>query len=417
MEKKSLKRLVQPASAVIAHQSLFRTVLFGSDSLMPRSPSAVRALEARIIEPAGGNHRAGPIMRRGNVDQSLCGGQAHAAETLYPAREPALKAVRRFVLVFAAGVGAVVCAALMPSWAYASCGSAVCAVNTHWNLQGFAPEPGLRLDLRYEYIDQDQPIAGSDKVAVGQVHRHHDEIRTINRNYLGTLDYTLNHNWGVAVTIPFLDRSHSHIHNHHGAQLLEQWNFGRLGDARVLGRYQMSAEEGDKPAFSFYGVNFGLKLPTGERKVRNAEGDRAERTLQPGTGTTDALLGAFYSRLLPNSDASWFVQVLWQKPLGDKEDYKPGPRLSLDAGYRYEATDRIGLMIQLNALYQKRDRGQQAEPEDTGGKFLFVSPGVGFAIAKGTQIYGFIQLPLYQYVNGVQLTADWSVVAGISSRF
>jgi hypothetical protein len=25
--------------------------------------------------------------------------------------------------------------------------------------------------------------------------------------------------------------------------------------------------------------------------------------------------------------------------------------------------------------------------------------------------------PLYQYVNGVQLTADWSAVAGISAQF
>lgn len=314
-------------------------------------------------------------------------------------------------------VGAVVCAVLIQSGAYASCGSAVCAVNTHWNLQGFAPEPGLRLDLRYEYIDQDQPMAGGDKVAVGQIHRHHDEIRTINRNYLGTLDYTFNRNWGVSVIVPFVDRSHSHIHNHHGVQLLERWNFNRLGDARLLGRYQLDSEDSEKPAFSFYGINFGLKLPTGVRDVRNAEGDRAERTLQPGTGTTDALLGAFYSRWLPNADSAWFVQTLWQKPLNDKEDYRPGARLSLDVGYRYEATDRVGLMIQLNALYRGRDRGSQAESEDTGGKFLFVSPGVGYAIAKGTQIYGFVQLPLYQYVNGVQLTADWSAVVGITTRF
>jgi len=33
------------------------------------------------------------------------------------------------------------------------------------------------------------------------------------------------------------------------------------------------------------------------------------------------------------------------------------------------------------------------------------------------QLYGFVQLPLYQYVNGVQLTADWAVAAGISARF
>jgi len=39
----------------------------------------------------------------------------------------------------------------------ASCGTAFCMVNTNWNVQGVWTEPGLRLDLRFEYIDQDQP--------------------------------------------------------------------------------------------------------------------------------------------------------------------------------------------------------------------------------------------------------------------
>jgi hypothetical protein len=33
------------------------------------------------------------------------------------------------------------------------------------------------------------------------------------------------------------------------------------------------------------------------------------------------------------------------------------------------------------------------------------------------QLYAFYQHALYQYVNGVQLTANWSAVAGISARF
>jgi len=28
-----------------------------------------------------------------------------------------------------------------------------------------------------------------------------------------------------------------------------------------------------------------------------------------------------------------------------------------------------------------------------------------------------VQVPLYQNVNGVQLTADWSIAAGLSHRF
>ena len=301
--------------------------------------------------------------------------------------------------------------------ALASCGASFCMVNTNWNLQGFAPEAGFRVDLRYEYIDQDQLRSGRDRVAPGQIPRHHDEIRTINRNLLTEIDYTFNRDWGVAATVPIVDRNHSHIHNHGGAQLLEQWAFTRVGDIRVLGRRQWMTEEGATRRLSFYGINFGVKLPTGDKDVHNINGDRAERSLQPGSGTTDLLLGGYYSGVLPAADSSWFLQGLLRQPLNSREDYKPGRRVTLDLGYRYEASESIGLMIQLNALYRGKDSGVQAEPADTGGRFLFVSPGISYAMTKSTQLYAFIQKPLYQHVNGVQLTADWSAVIGVSARF
>jgi hypothetical protein len=273
------------------------------------------------------------------------------------------------------------------------------------------------MDLRYEYINQDQLRSGTDKVAVGQIPRDHDEIKTINRNYVATLDYTINDQWGVSATVPWVDRSHSHFDNDTGTPVLEQWDFARLGDIRVLGRYQLRSENREHASLSYYGLNFGLKLPTGKWDLVNSDDEAAERSLQPGTGTTDALLGAYYSQLLGHSNSSWFVQAMWQAPLNSRDDYRPGRRLGIDLGYRYEASDRIGLMIQLNALYKGRDSGAQAEPEDSGGNFLFVSPGISIAVSKAFQLYGFVQLPLYQYVNGVQLTADWSVVAGISARF
>ena len=300
--------------------------------------------------------------------------------------------------------------------ARASCGAAFCMVNTSWNVQGALTEPGLRFDLRYEYINQDQPMSGSNKVGVGQIRQHHDEVRTINRNWLATVDYAFNNQWGVSATLPFLDRSHAHIHNHQGQQLSETWNFTRIGDLRVLGRRQWQSESRAAQRHDFYGINFGLKLPTGIQDLRNAEGALAERTLQPGTGTADLLLGAYYRRVL-GSGSSWFVDGLMQVPTDPHDNFKPGTRVSLDLGYRHEVSDRLGLMIQLNALYKDRDHGSDAEPLNSGGKFLFLSPGVSYVIAKNVQLYVFLQLPLYQYVNGIQLTADWAAVIGVSTRF
>jgi hypothetical protein len=300
--------------------------------------------------------------------------------------------------------------------AAASCGTAFCMVNTSWNVQGAWTEPGARLDLRVEYIDQDQPRAGSREVVVGEIRKHHDEIRTVNRNWLATYDYAVSQEWGVSATLPLVDRDHAHIHNHMGAQLHDRWNFTELGDLRVLGRRQWRAESVEAQRLDFYGANFGLKLPTGKDDVENDNGNLAERTLQPGTGTTDLLLGGYFRRML-GSGNSWFVDALLQLPLNTHDGFRPGARVSIDAGYRWEAADRLGLMLQLNYLHRRRDRGAEAEAADSGGDALFASPGASYALTDHLQVYGFLQLPLYQYVNGVQLTADWAVVAGFSAKF
>jgi hypothetical protein len=308
-------------------------------------------------------------------------------------------------------------AAAFAGAAHASCGSAFCMVNTNWNTQGVWTEPGARFDLRYEYINQDQPRAGRDKVAVGEIPADHDEVQTVNRNYFATLDYGFNDSWGASLTLPVVDRQHRHIHHDEGEALEEAWDFTELGDVRVQGRYQFPTIQDNPEKFRFSGVTFGLKLPTGKYDVANDDGDVAERSLQPGSGTTDLLIGAYYHEALPLANSSWFVQAQAQLPMNSRADYRPGKQLGIDLGYRYDATDKLGLMLQLNYHVKDRDSGAEAEPEDSGSRNVSLSPGVSYAFAKGAQIYAFLQKPIYQSVNGVQLTAEWSAVAGISANF
>lgn len=306
----------------------------------------------------------------------------------------------------------------MPAQAPASCGSAFCSINTSWDVQGGWSEPGARLDLRYEAITQDRPRSGSDAIAFGQVRRHHDEVSTRNRNWLATFDYAFNADWGLSVSAPLVDRRHVHIHNHQGEQLPEAWDFRAAGDVRVLGRYRLaSSESRDPPGAGATGLNVGLKLPTGRIDVRNGEGELAERSLQPGTGTTDALLGAYTAYGLPLHNLSWFAQGMLQLPLNARAGYRPGRRLGIDTGLRYDLGEQWSLMLQLNALIRGRDRGVEAEPLDTGGSSLWIGPGASYAATSDVRIYGFLQLPLAQHVNGVQITARKAAVIGMSARF
>ncbi|HXM84099.1 MAG TPA: transporter [Burkholderiales bacterium] len=311
-----------------------------------------------------------------------------------------------------------VASALIAMQAQASCGSAFCMVDTNWSMQGVTTAPGTRLDLRYEYINQDRAQNGRHRIAVGEILRDHDEVQTVNRNWVGTLDHNFDGTWAITATLPVVHRTHFHIQNNDdGTQTPESWKFTEAGDLRLLGRYQFAPQESAEHTLGQAGLYFGLKLPTGSFKVKNAEGELAERTLQPGTGTTDAMLGAFWRQALPLKDFSWFAQGLIQVPLNAREDYRPGQRINLDAGVRYEAGEKVALLVQANALIRGRDSGAQAEPEDSGGRSLWLSPGVSYAVTKSMQAYAFFQLPLYQFVNGAQLVAERSLVIGVSTRF
>jgi hypothetical protein len=309
-------------------------------------------------------------------------------------------------------------ALFIPGQAVASCGAAFCLVNTNWSVQGVWNKPGLRADLRYEYIDQDQPRTGTRDIAVGEIQHHHDEVRTINRNLFATFDYGFTQSLGASLVVPWVDRKHEHIHNHRGAALPESWNFSEFGDIRLTGRYQILA--GEKPesaTLSFAGVTAGVKLPTGKTDIENGEGAVAERTLQPGTGTTDALLGAYYRQAIGQRSLSWFVQANALLPLNSHDNFRPGKQFLADLGARWEATNKLALLLQLNAHWKGRDSGSEAEPEDSGSRMVSVSPGLTFAFTPQVQVYAFVQLPVYQYVNGVQLVANRSYAVGASLQF
>lgn len=306
--------------------------------------------------------------------------------------------------------------AVLAGQAQASCGSAFCSINTDWGAGTVGLNEGSTLDVRYERIRQDQPRTGSRRIGVGEIRRHHDEVRTLNQNLVASFSHTFASGWGVSVTAPFVERDHLHLHNHRGAVLPEEWSFRKFGDVRVTGRYQTFLP-GPDTAPRIAGAFLGLKLPTGKTDVANAGGDQAERTLQPGTGTTDLIAGAIYHQQIAGSNAAWFAQVQTQLPLNKHDDFRPGAQVALDLGYAHPLTQRLSGLIQLNAAAKRRDRGANAEPADSGGHSVFLSPGLSYKLGESWNLYGYYQHPLYQHVNGVQLTARKAVVLGVSTRF
>jgi predicted porin len=318
---------------------------------------------------------------------------------------------------FIARMSIVVISMLAITGASANCGSAFCSINTNAEIQ-YDSEPGLSLNLRYEFVDLDQPRQGKDKVGAQGEPGGHDELETTNHNLVLGLDYVFDPNWGVGVQIPYLKRKHAHIHNPDEDGIAageeaerEEWNFSGVGDARVIGRYQFAL---DKFTVGGHG---GVKLPTGERNGTNDQGEAAERTLQLGTGSIDLIVGLFAKGAVADTPLRWFAQTQWQHAIATKDDFRAGDEITIDLGLRYLFTEAFAANLQLNNRYKRRDSGANAEPDESGGKYVYLSPGLSYAFASGFQVYGYVQVPLYQNVNGVQLTQSTSYVAGVSYRF
>jgi hypothetical protein len=260
-----------------------------------------------------------------------------------------------------------------------------------------------------EYIHQDQVRSGTHKsVGVG----HHQEVETYNRNGVLGLSHAFAPDWNVSIQMPVVSREHLHIHHHHGVPLPERWDFTALGDVRVLAHWRLDAAR--SPHDSAYGLIGGVKLPTGSIDERNSDGTAAERSLQPGSGSTDLIAGGFVSGHLTQAD--WHTQLRWQHAVSERQDYRPGDQIGLDAGLRYPLGG-VHALAQINLLWRGHDRGANAEPNDSGGRFVYFSPGAAVPLGKATQIYGLVQLPLYQNVRGTQLTADWAATLGLTMRF
>ncbi len=307
---------------------------------------------------------------------------------------------------------AISCAPLL---ADASCGSAFCNLNTDWDIQSVSVKQGVRLDLRAEYIKQDALRHGTHQTQPAGVVDEHDEVRTINRNYLATVDWNINEDWGITFKLPFISRSHEHIFNLDNVLCgfypeLEQWNFSGIGDIQTTARYRFYHDERSNA-----GVRFGLKLPTGDIREKNSAGEQAERSLQPGTGSVDTILGAYYN--YHEGNIGWFAQGAWQQAINERDHFKPGYKVNADLGVSYSATPDLSLMLQLNLQHKSNDTGSNAEPTESGGHSLGLSPGISYRITDNTHVYGFVQTPIYQFVRGTQLTSDWSAAVGVSTSF
>jgi len=283
-----------------------------------------------------------------------------------------------------AGAAVLLCLAA-PAAEACACGCGVFEVGAG---SAMLPAATTSVFLKYDFLDQDRNWSGTRSAPADD----NDDKRVQTGFFTIGGQYRVDEHWAVQIELPVWDR----LFKTDTGSGVGSFRHTALGDIRLTGSYSWN-ESG-----AATGVLFGLKLPSGDFGYAPFD-----RDVSIGTGSTDALLGLYHSGPLSEDGRFvWYGHVLWDKPLAAQDGYMPGSEFDAAAGFYYAgfALGEVGIAPMLQGLLsaRARDGGIAADRPDTGYTRLFLSPGLEFSRGAWS-LYGSVQFPVYQNVNGNQL--------------
>jgi hypothetical protein len=339
-----------------------------------------------------------------------------------------------FNLLIALVIALMFVAALKISPAAASCGATSCFLVI--GSQAGVPQEGmLTANLIYNYVNQGDLLDGTtgiipevDTANRRMIPNHHLETRTINQVYTLDLNYGLTDRFALALTIPYIVRSHRHFH-FHGGQAIEPSLFtdNGLGDIRVTAKYNVLPTIRNLLVFGL-----GVDLPTGKTDtLTNAGGSGPEEpSIQLGRGQV-GLVGSVYQtyELIPHR-LGQFSSVIYRHTFKNNVGYQYGDDYLLAAGLNLLVLEKFTLTGQFNYRYVVHDNFSSTlsspGPDNTliadrfvpttGSTMLAFSPGVTWHIRNGTAVYFNAQIPVVRDFNN-NIAPDVGFLAGITHVF
>ena len=301
----------------------------------------------------------------------------------------------------------------------------------------------------------------ADLIAAAGKHLHVHSIGSIQSTGLGAA-FGVTDDLTVAVRLPFVLRRNiregTHAHDEDtGAPIngvAARGDSSGIGDATVLGQWRFY----NNPAAGMeVALLFGLKLPTGATNVHDNQGELFEAEFQPGSGSTDALIGAAFTQRF--GAWSFDANVLYvavqkgtqQTNLGDRFNYNaavsyrlfgpsratgiagvPTNAIYTHAGHTHRHDDgkmhshapeappppqwTLDAILELNGERHQRQTIEGLKDPNSGGHTVYLSPGLR---ASYGAFSGFVSLgvPVVNDMNGLQSKPDYRLVSGLAFAF
>ena len=198
-----------------------------------------------------------------------------------------------------------------------------------------------------------------------------------------------------------------------------------IGDLTVLGQYRLIDVHGGFAAALLGGV----KLPTGESDARTEAGDPFEVEHQPGSGSTDPMVGVALAAPW-GKGWSWGSSVLATIATKGTAETNLGSLVNANLalvvrpGYTHDhgaGHDDHGmafdLILEANGEWRDRMDIAGAKDDNSGGTLIYLAPGMRIGSPGRWSLDGAVGIPLFQDLNGSQHDTRLRVLVGLGHAF
>lgn len=267
-----------------------------------------------------------------------------------------------------------------------------------------------------------QPDSRSDAALADLANRHihaHDqdrgELYTLGFAYGLTDDVTLSASLPLVRRVSIREGEHAHVGGVSVNDVAERGTSAGIGDASLVAKWRFTGE-------NHHGLEAallaGLKLPTGATDQIDDLGTRFETEHQPGSGSRDPLVGVAVTRSMDKGSVN--ASAIWQFATPGSQDTTLGDRAQLAiglvrrlaggrpayhlhelaAGHDEARQGHVTLdgVFELHGEWEGRQRVGGVSDANSGGKALFVSPGLRLGLSRWSMTVG-ASIPLAQDIR------------------
>ncbi|MEX0290945.1 MAG: hypothetical protein AB3N14_17710, partial [Flavobacteriaceae bacterium] len=258
----------------------------------------------------------------------------------------------------------------------------------------------LSMGLNYDYNNLNTLNAGSDRL-------DDDSRERITNSVLLGIGYSFSDRLAIETLFTWVNQTRT-ITQFGNENFTETTG---IGDAVLLLKYAIPNLLGVNTLLNF---GAGVKAPLGRSDINTAQGILLTADLQPGSGAWDGLGWLSFSKGLsfrPSASLSGSFTYRFtgknNEYLNNTSTYEFGDVIQANLGYTdqfllFNTIFNPGLIVKYRKATE--DKINEINLPNTGGEWVFLRPELAVQISPDFSLALRLELPLYSYVEGTQLT-------------